>query len=241
MSKLADDFFGGIGKKLQRYLILKSWWSTNYVTDWWEEYVYLRGRSPIMVNSNYYGLDVIFVHPTHIQAARAGNMVYAFLKFREQIEHETLEPLLVNKTVPLDSVQYERLFNTTRIPGVETDILEHINGVTHIAVLSKGRYYKVYTHVTDDSFNPETLKGPLSRLSRKAAFVLVLDDVDYNFSAEDQDALSDFAKAMLHGNCYNRWFDKSFTLVISANGRVGFNAEHSWADAPIIAQAWEIT
>ena len=56
MVKLADEFFDGVGKKLQRYLILKSWWSTNYVTDWWEEYVYLRGRSPIMVNSNYYGL-----------------------------------------------------------------------------------------------------------------------------------------------------------------------------------------
>lgn len=24
------------------------------VSDWWEEYVYLRGRNPIMVNSNYY-------------------------------------------------------------------------------------------------------------------------------------------------------------------------------------------
>lgn len=56
MTKLADEFFSGIGVKLQRYLLLKSWWSTNYVTDWWEEYVYLRGRSPIMVNSNYYGL-----------------------------------------------------------------------------------------------------------------------------------------------------------------------------------------
>lgn len=26
------------------------------VSDWWEEYVYLRGRSPIMVNSNYYAM-----------------------------------------------------------------------------------------------------------------------------------------------------------------------------------------
>lgn len=24
------------------------------VSDWWEKYVYLHGRSPIMVNSNYY-------------------------------------------------------------------------------------------------------------------------------------------------------------------------------------------
>ena len=39
---------------MQRYLYLKSWWATNYVTDWWELYVYLYGRSSIMINSNYY-------------------------------------------------------------------------------------------------------------------------------------------------------------------------------------------
>ena len=44
----------GPGKKMQRYLILKSWWASNYVTDWWESYVYLYGRSSIMINSNYY-------------------------------------------------------------------------------------------------------------------------------------------------------------------------------------------
>lgn len=26
------------------------------VSDWWEEYIYLRSRGPIMVNSNYYGM-----------------------------------------------------------------------------------------------------------------------------------------------------------------------------------------
>ena len=26
------------------------------VSDWWEQYVYLRGRAPIMINSNYYGI-----------------------------------------------------------------------------------------------------------------------------------------------------------------------------------------
>ena len=90
MVKLVKEFQDGIGNKLQRYLILKSWWAANYVShyynyfrfkyfvnviniyiygmfkfldkfdlkvsDWWEEYVYLRGRSPIMVNSNYYGV-----------------------------------------------------------------------------------------------------------------------------------------------------------------------------------------
>lgn len=40
--------------------------------------------------------------------------------------------------------------------------------------------------------------------------------------------LNNYARSMLHGKCYDRWFDKSFNLVITANGRVGFNAEHSW-------------
>lgn len=53
LEKLAKEFNQGIGNKLQRYLVLKTWWATNYVSDWWEEYVYLRGRSPIMVNCTY--------------------------------------------------------------------------------------------------------------------------------------------------------------------------------------------
>ena len=72
---------------------MTSRWATNYVSDWWEEYVYLRGRSPIMVNSNFYGLDAILVHPTKIQAARAANITYACLLFRRSIERQELEPV----------------------------------------------------------------------------------------------------------------------------------------------------
>lgn len=56
MEKLSEEFRKTIAPKLQRYLILKSWLSSNYVSDWWEEFIYLRGRSPIMINSNYYGM-----------------------------------------------------------------------------------------------------------------------------------------------------------------------------------------
>lgn len=31
----AADFERGYGPKLQRILVLKSWWCNNYVTDWW--------------------------------------------------------------------------------------------------------------------------------------------------------------------------------------------------------------
>ncbi|NWQ84989.1 CPT1B palmitoyltransferase, partial [Columbina picui] len=38
-----------------------------------------------------------------------------------------------------------------------------------------------------------------------------------------------------------RWFDKSFTLVVYKNGKLGANAEHSWADAPVVGHLWEVT
>ena len=57
--------------------------------------------------------------------------------------------ILVNNTVPLCSWQYERQFNTTRVPGIETDVLMHVHDSTHIAVYNRGRWYKVYIHYKD--------------------------------------------------------------------------------------------
>ena len=44
---------------------------------------------------------------------------------------------------------------------------------------------------------------------------------------------------MLHGKCYNRWFDKSVQIIVGANGHIGLNGEHSWADAPIVGHFLE--
>ena len=38
---------------------------------------------------------------------------------------------------------------------------------------------------------------------------------------------------MFHGNVYSRWFDKSFTTAVYANGVVGSNIEHSLLDATV--------
>lgn len=143
MVKLAEEFENGIGVKLQRYLWLKSWWSSNYVSDWWEEYVYLRGRSPLMINSNFYGIDAILMHPTTVQAARAASAINSCLHYRRLVERQELEPILIQGIVPLCSWQYERIFNTTRIPGIETDKIQHWSDSNHIVVYHKGRYFKV--------------------------------------------------------------------------------------------------
>ena len=52
--------------------------------------------------------------------------------------------------------------------------------------------------------------------------------VFYEMLQEDPSKLDRYARSMLHGKCYDRWFDKSFNLIVTKNARVGFNAEHSW-------------
>ena len=78
VKKEAGEFENGISTKLQRYLVLKSWWADNFYSDWWEEYAYLKSREPLMYGSNYYGSDTIDP-PTNNQAARAGNLVHLIL------------------------------------------------------------------------------------------------------------------------------------------------------------------
>lgn len=143
MQDLAKDFERTIAPKLQRYLMLKSWWSSNYVSDWWEEYVYLRGRSGLMVNSNFYGIDALFLTHTNIQSARAAVAVNLLLRFRRLVDRQELKPIMVQGLVPLCSWQYERIFNTVRIPGIETDRIIHYQDSNHIVVMHRGRYYKV--------------------------------------------------------------------------------------------------
>lgn len=283
MVKLAEEFEHGIAKKLQRYLVLKSWWSSNYVADWWEEYVYLRGRYPLMINSNFYGIDAIMLHPTTNQAARAGSIINSLLMFRRLLDRQELDPILIQGLVPLCSWQYERIFNTTRVPGKEADKILHFPDSSHIAVYHKGRYFKVFIHhrgrilrppeiqmqieqILKDQSEPQPGEEKLAALTagvrthwahvrdkyfcrgvnrasldaiEKAAFVVVLDDFPYEFDMNDPSKLDRYGKVLLHGRGYDRWFDKSFTLCIGSNGRLGFNAEHSWSDAPILAHCLE--
>ena len=62
--------------------------------------------------------------------------------------------ILLNKTVPLCSAQYERQFNTTRVPGVVSDKLVHYKDSKHVAVYHKGRFYKVYIHFKGRHLKP---------------------------------------------------------------------------------------
>ncbi|XP_069557956.1 carnitine O-palmitoyltransferase 1, liver isoform isoform X2 [Brachyistius frenatus] len=284
MKGLTEDFEKNLGPRLQWYLKLKSWWASNYVSDWWEEYIYLRGRGPIMVNSNYYAMDFLYVIPTSIQAARAGNAIHAIMLYRRKLDRAQLKPLMLLHTIPMCSAQYERMFNTTRVPGVDTDILQHTIESKHIAVYHKGRFFKVWMFYDGRLLLPREIEQQMARILadkseslpgeerlaaltagdrtpwataretyfirgknkqsldaiEKAAFFVTLDDTEQRFEADNPvKSLDSYAKSLLHGKCYDRWFDKSFNLIVFKNGTMGLNAEHSWADAPIVGHLWE--
>jgi carnitine O-palmitoyltransferase 2 len=78
------------------------------------------------------------------------------------------------------------------------------------------------------------LRGQLERSSAQnreslasidsALFMLCLDAEE---EAEDH---ANAARLFLHSNGRNRWFDKSFSVLVTQNGKAAVNFEHSWGD-----------
>lgn len=143
--KEARDFETSLAPKLQRLLILKSWLTQNYVSDWWTKYVYLRTRLPLANNCNYYIMDQSYWRATDRPVARAASLVANLLRFKQLIDREELPPLVLRDTIPICMAQYEPLFSTTRVPKKEFDELVHYETSVskHIIVVCHGVYYKL--------------------------------------------------------------------------------------------------
>jgi len=291
---LAREFERGLGPTLNRYLMLKTWLTTNYVTDWWEDYVYLKGRGPIMVKSNYYGIGRIgynnSITVSTKQDAVAGNLVHALLKWRYDLDRENFEPQSMQGVRPICMSQYRRLFNTTRIPvTAASDEIVHFpsESSSHIAVIHNGKYWKLdcydkfnraltpaelqdqFKIILSDKSEPQPGEDKLAActaasrdkwhhvrkthfLSRpvnaetincieSAAFVVCLRGKKFDMDENNKNGgLSEVAKDLLHGdNGTDIWFDKSFNWVIYEDGFWGFNAEHAFADAPVLGMTLE--
>lgn len=131
-----------VASKCQAILVLKSWLTGNYVSDWWEKYVYLRSRSPILINSNYYGLGYAYHIPSGDQCARAAVLTHLYARFKNLLDDERLAPTSVRGAVPICMRQYQRFFCLTREPGRDTDTLRHYDSV-HVAVQYKGTWWRV--------------------------------------------------------------------------------------------------
>uniref|UniRef100_A0A8C1BW87 Carnitine palmitoyltransferase 1A2b n=1 Tax=Cyprinus carpio carpio TaxID=630221 RepID=A0A8C1BW87_CYPCA len=219
MTRLAAEFEKSLGNRLQKYLKLKALWATNYVSDWWEEYVYLRSRSPIMVNSNYYGM----VYP----------VLCEFVAVYHRGRYFRLWVYRAGRLLSPREIQYQ-------IQRILDDPSPPSPGEDKLGALTAGNRTP-WAQMRKQFFSSGVNKRSLDCIE-KAAFFVTLDDQEEGMMGENPSVnLDRYAKSLLHGKCYDRWFDKSFSVVVYKNGKNGLNAEHSWADAPIVAHLWEFT
>jgi carnitine O-palmitoyltransferase 2 len=54
-------------------------------------------------------------------------------------------------------------------------------------------------------------------------FALTLEDITPN-------SVEQTSRLMLHGDAQNRWWDKSFNLIVAPNGSAAISWEHAWGD-----------
>lgn len=119
--------------------------------------------------------------------------------------------------------------NTTTPAGIRASLDEI---VAHSAKSQVEPHFRVGSLTTEKrttwafvreamSASPESASS-LETIDR-ALFVLCLDDTDANSPEE-------IGLKFLCGNHDNRWFDKSFQLIVTPNGTAAVNFEHAWGD-----------
>jgi hypothetical protein len=139
-----EQFLNTVGPKLQRYLQYRRLTKDNYLADWWRDFVYLRGRESIMINSNYYGTTFLENRFSNDQASRAAFYTYTLLTIGHEIQAEKISPMVINGLVPMCMDQYRYAFGTTRIPMEPQDrlVTEEWSNTRHIIIMNRGRVYK---------------------------------------------------------------------------------------------------
>lgn len=158
----SDKFQKEEGKTLQRYLQYKYCTSTNYVSDWWLDVVYLRDRNSLMINSNYYGLSMPDRLMSTSQVDRAAFIINAMARAANGINRGTHRPMLIQNMVPVCMDQYKYCFATNRTPGAEMDKLVKYDEYEsrHVAVYHKGKLYKLklYSESSGRLLTPNELR-----------------------------------------------------------------------------------
>jgi carnitine O-palmitoyltransferase 2 len=172
--QFVDDFRSGDGKRLDAQLRQQNSLNryTSYISKPWFE-MYLKSRLPLILNFNFF-LVLTDDQKQLKPAARITNYIISSVRFMNSLRANWLDPEVFHlnpkktntdrfrqflryvpkrfafyaaafqKAFPLDMSQYDRLFNSTRLPKPDCDILiTNTENIRHIIVIKRGHYYKV--------------------------------------------------------------------------------------------------
>ncbi|XP_047019597.1 carnitine O-palmitoyltransferase 2, mitochondrial [Helicoverpa zea] len=119
----------------------------------------------------------------------------------------------------------EILGNLAQIMNDNTTAAQHPLGI--LTTQNRDVWAKQRIHL-ESTGNSEVLNKIDS-----AIFNLILDDDTIN---DDKRVL---LKKYLHSDGLNRWFDKSFSLIVTRDGVAGVNFEHSWGDGVAVLRFFQ--
>lgn len=307
--QFVEDFRSGDGKRLDDQLREQNKLNphTSYISKSWFE-MYLKSRLPLVLNFNFFLVFTEDEKPLK-PAARMTNYIISSVRFKNSLRANWLDPEVyhlfpkktdndrfrkylrfvpkrisfygaaLQKAYPLDMSQYDRLFNSTRIPKPDCDILvTKSNNIRHIIVIKNGHYYKVNVldktgglypaekigatmkYLCEDlreEKNPYPLgyftadkrdrwaniREQMEKLSQNnqrmfdaidsAIMVICLDEDDpskLNSSLTKEQRAKYVSGKYLCYNAENRWYDKSFNMIMLSDGTLGLHCEHAWGD-----------
>lgn len=98
-----------------------------------------------------------------------------------------------------------------------------------LTTMDRDRWAQARSHLVETG-NREVLKK-----IDTAVFAMILDD---EVIGTDNNKL---IRAYLHTDGTNRWFDKSFSLIVSKDGYGGINFEHSWGDGVAVLRYFQVS
>jgi hypothetical protein len=128
------------GRRLQRLLEERAACSRNWLSDWWEEFAYLRNRLPLPTYANFFCTDSgsNLHEPSHEtdQVKRVASLINAAMDFKHRVDSNTLLPLRIRGVLPVCMAGMRRIFGTTRVPGRGKDEIVthqvHEGGDAHV-------------------------------------------------------------------------------------------------------------
>ncbi|XP_037975132.2 carnitine O-palmitoyltransferase 2, mitochondrial [Plutella xylostella] len=119
----------------------------------------------------------------------------------------------------------ELLANLKHIMDDNSPVSEHPLGV--LTCQNRDEWARQRTHL-EETGNTEALNK--------------IDSAIFNLILDEETILDDkhsILKQYLHADGTNRWFDKSFSLIVTKDGVSGINFEHSWGDGVAVLRFFQ--
>ncbi|KAI6170302.1 Carn-acyltransf domain-containing protein [Aphelenchoides besseyi] len=160
----AFEFLHSDGPRLQLYAWLQSWFSPNYITPFWDKYVYLSQRDGLLINSSPCSNECMRKPPNSTQASRAGHCAYLTVVSMLNYGDRSQAPLQGGF---MYSGMYTRLYANCRIPKIDCDEWRKDREYArHLLVIYEGCFYRV------EAFDPKT-----DRMWTIHEFVQIFEDI----------------------------------------------------------------